>query len=860
MKKKGTIIFFFFITTVCYSQVADDFSDGDFSISPVWSGATAQFTVNASHQLQLNNTVAGSSYLTTAFNVSAIDNYEWQGYVKQSFSPSGSNFGRVYLVSDQANLSQPLNGYYLQFGEGGSNDAVELFRQSGSISVSICRGANATIATSFSLRFKVTRDNSGNWSLYVDHAGGTNFTLEATGMDVTFTTSNYFGVSCTYTVSNATKFYYDDFLIQSTFQQDVTPPTVSSVDVLSSTSISIIFSEALDATSSQNISNYSGSNTIGNPASAQLQPDGKTIILNFSSPFVNGVQNQITVSAIQDLAGNIMTSTSLPFLFFQASPVHYKDIIFTEIFADPSPQVGLPNAEYVEIYNRSSNPIDLAGWIFSDGTSNASFGSQIIFPGQYWIITSLTSSTMFSGNVIGVSNFPTLNNTGDNLTLRINGISVDSVNYSLDWYNDTDKQDGGWSLELIDPNNTCNEGANWTSSEDISGGTPGKQNSVFANKPDLTGPKFESVIALSDSTLLLSFDEKIEKELSNVSFSLDPLLPVSKFSFTDLSLTQIKIELQQKLQIRILYTLTLSNLTDCAGNFIQPEHSKLSFALPEASDSLDLVINEILFNPRTAGVDFVEVYNKSSKYINLKNWKLSNIANNQPSNLKIITATDFILAPSSYIVFTSDPSIVISQYPKTVQKNLFTTTLPSLPDDQGSVALVSENGKIIDSFYYTEKFHSPFVKDNEGVSLERVSFAEATNESANWKSANASAGFATPGYVNSNTRPESLINENTITIEPEIFSPLTPGLDFTKINYRFNQSGVVANIKVLDAQGRLIKTVANNETLASEGFYRWDGDREDGSHARFGYYVVWVEVFDGTGYSQIFRKRAVIGK
>jgi flagellar hook assembly protein FlgD len=85
-------------------------------------------------------------------------------------------------------------------------------------------------------------------------------------------------------------------------------------------------------------------------------------------------------------------------------------------------------------------------------------------------------------------------------------------------------------------------------------------------------------------------------------------------------------------------------------------------------------------------------------------------------------------------------------------------------------------------------------------------------------------------------------------------------MDFTKINYRFDQSGKVANIKVLDAQGRLIKTVANNETLAFEGFYRWDGERDDGTHARLGYYVVWFEIFDNSGSVQIFRKRAVIGK
>jgi flagellar hook assembly protein FlgD len=102
------------------------------------------------------------------------------------------------------------------------------------------------------------------------------------------------------------------------------------------------------------------------------------------------------------------------------------------------------------------------------------------------------------------------------------------------------------------------------------------------------------------------------------------------------------------------------------------------------------------------------------------------------------------------------------------------------------------------------------------------------------------------------------VNENAIRIEPEIFSPSRPGQDFAKVNYRFDQSGMVANIKILDQQGRLIKTLANNLTLGFEGFFRWDGDREDGSKARLGYYLAWVEVFDDSGKVMIFRQRVVV--
>jgi hypothetical protein len=212
------------------------------------------------------------------------------------------------------------------------------------------------------------------------------------------------------------------------------------------------------------------------------------------------------------------------------------------------------------------------------------------------------------------------------------------------------------------------------------------------------------------------------------------------------------------------------------------------------------------------------------------------------------------------LVFTSDPTVLSQHFPNAIPNGLFKVSTPSMPDDEGAIALKNDEGKILDYFIYTEKMHSPFIKDNEGVSLERIYFSGPTNEANNWKSANASAGFATPGYLNSNSRQEHELSSNAVVMDPEIFSPSTPGMDFSKINYKFEQSGKVANVKILDAQGRLIKILANNETLAYEGFFRWDGDRDDGSRARIGYYVVWFEVFDESGNVQVFRKRAVIGK
>ncbi len=117
------------------------------------------------------------------------------------------------------------------------------------------------------LRIKVTKDEDNIWSLYSDMDGGFNFELEGTAIDNTFTSTNYFGIYCKYTSSNATKFYFDDFYVDEIII-DTIPPEVNNLEVISETMLDIYFSEALEINSAQNIANYTIDNNIGNPESA----------------------------------------------------------------------------------------------------------------------------------------------------------------------------------------------------------------------------------------------------------------------------------------------------------------------------------------------------------------------------------------------------------------------------------------------------------------------------------------------------------------------------------------------------------------------------------------------------------------
>jgi hypothetical protein len=301
----------------------------------------------------------------------------------------------------------------------------------------------------------------------------------------------------------------------------------------------------------------------------------------------------------------------------------------------------------------------------------------------------------------------------------------------------------------------------------------------------------------------------------------------------------------------------ISDVYDCPGNKIQDAFSKTEFELPEKAVRGDVLINEILFNPRSTGVDFVEIYNHSQKTINLKNWTLRNF-HASGKNSSLITNRDLLLRRGQYTIFTENRDILKGEYLSGIEETFYETDLPPLNDDDGSLTLTDEHGDAIDSMAYSDQMHTPFLKDDEGVSLERISFYEAGTAVSNWRSASSTSGYATPGYVNSNVRQDFPVTDDAITIEPEIFRPSAPSRAFARIHYRFDNGGFMANVRVFDQHGRPIRWIAENQLLGTEGFFRWDGDRDSGAAARTGYYIVWFEVFDARGNVKTFRKRVAL--
>ena len=331
---KGFLLLFFLliIPLEIWAQFTDDFSDGEFTNNPTWSGNDGVLDI-VTDSLHLNDIQASSSYLSTPSE--AINDAQWDFFVGLDFNPSSSNFAKVYLVADQADLSGEINGYFVKIG--GTTDEVSLFQQTGTEETEIIDGLDDVVDTDpVTIQIRVTRDAEGNWELFSDPTNSSNFTSEGTINDLTHVVSAFFGVSATYTITRADKFFFDDFVVSGNPFVDVFAPTLESFQILSSNQLDLTFSEKVKINPVQNTTNYSVDNGIGSPGSAQRDDaDSSLVYLTFDQDFANGILNILSISGIKDLSNNTIIPIDTSFIYFNPIPAVFRSVVINEIFADP---------------------------------------------------------------------------------------------------------------------------------------------------------------------------------------------------------------------------------------------------------------------------------------------------------------------------------------------------------------------------------------------------------------------------------------------------------------------------------------------------------------------------------------------
>lgn len=836
------------------AQLLDQFSDGELSSNPPWLGLTDLFVVE-NEMLRLSDPDPSSSnvaWLYVAAPTSSLEETVWEWYVRLDFDPSSGNYARIYLQASLPELPHPeQQGYYIRAGGiSGAADALELYRQDGAGHTLLISGTPGAVASQpAQARFRVVRDAEGLWTLWADYAGGTDFQLEGTAADSAGFQAEYAGLVCYYTATRNDDFYFDDVGIDPLYV-DQAPPVLLSAVAESPERVRVFFDEKLEEASATDTAHFLLWPGIGRPLEAawsDTTPD--QVLLSLPEPLENGVSYSLQTSGLLDEKGNESGPDTTTFTYLEGLPGQPYDLIVTEIMADPSPPVGLPEAEYLELYNRSGSVIQLEGWTLSDGGSPAVFPRFYLHPQQFMLVCAPADTAGLSGYgpVVGLQGFPGLNNSGDRLVLRnAAGVLIHQVAYSVDWYGGGTKDEGGWSLELANPSAPCATGSeNWRASEYPLGGTPGRANSVWQPLPDETGPALRAVYPLGPTSGKIFFDEALSGALISPSqFAINEGVTATHAALSEEDPQVVELEWAPALAPGIVYQLTAgSGVADCAGNAAAAALTA-DFGLPSRPSPGDVAINEILFQPEVGGAEFIELFNRSEKVIDLSDLLLGS---DPPEP---ITA-ERLLLPGAYAAISPGPSDLAARYPSARAGLVVGADLPALPDGGGTVALYTEGepgiAEIIDSAGYDPGWHHALLSDTRGVSLERIDpFGESLSAS-NWHSAAASAGYATPGAENSQ-QFRLPVQEKKIFLPYDTFSPDGDGeRDYLLLSYDLDNNGYTATALVFDALGRLVKELVRNELLATSGNLKWNGDDLNGARARMGIYVVWIRLLHPGG-------------
>lgn len=835
-----------------FAQIQDDFSDGDLQNNPSWNGDTANFKVNADFMLQLNASAAGTSAISVPIDSNSVwyNNYEWKFRIKLSFSPSNNNFARIYVLANSAQLtSENITAYYLQFGENQSNDAIELvYTENGQHEV-IMRGTDAQIASSFDINVKLTRNTDGLWQLFVDEQHIEWYHQQAEAVSEHRFAATTAGIYCKYSVGNINKFYFDDIYFGPQIIDSISPTVVAAYGNDDFTTVSIVFSEMMDE-NALNPARYhiqESDNQI--LAIEYIFPQYNQVMLYFADVLKEEQLYHLSIDSVTDLAGNYLSDTTVTFTCYRPKR---NDILITEIMADPTPPIALPDAEYIELHNRTNRDLLLSNWKLRIGKTEKTIPDTHFPANSYILVIDEDNKEVFShitDNMIAFSSL-SLTDAGQEIVLYNNyGEVIHYIKYKSNWHRNAIKQEGGWSLEMIDENNPCAGEENWDSSCDARGGTPCERNSISENNGDYQAPVMTTCTLLDSNILRVFFTETVLPPIEPHKFSVDHDLTIVSTAQKMADGKSVDIVFNRAIEAGTVYELTVSDsICDCAEN-IASIGQTIRFSKDVSPRYLDIIINEILTDPPgNQDADYIEVYNRSKNVIDLKNIKIGNGYGDLPDKTCIAVSSGYQLFPNCMVAICKNKQLTLEHFQPAEELTLLNCdSLPAFSNSEGTVHITDLALQAIDRFDYDESMHYSMLTSTDGVALERTCYDGESQNANLWKSAAANVNFGTPGYVNSQYS-ELKNSEDVLHIEPEIISPNNDGFDdFANISIHFSELENRVTLAVYNRDGFLIKKIADNELSGVESIFQWDGTDQNGQLAPPDLYIIRLTFWNLSG-------------
>ncbi|MBZ0204363.1 MAG: lamin tail domain-containing protein [Ignavibacteria bacterium] len=473
----------------------------------------------------------------------------------------------------------------------------------------------------------------------------------------------------------------------------------------------------------------------------------------------------------------------------------FDSLIVNEIMYAPTTNTG---KEWFEIYNKTSNPVNLANWKWKDATAsiNTITTQAITIPANGFAVVCEDSTAVkgfypLNTGVFIQTSWSALNNTGDNLILlNSTGVIIDSLTFTSSWGAST----GNKSLERISVSAPTNQQSNWGTSVSPIGSTPNRVNSLTPKPNDLAlnSITFSRTTPSLGDTLGITAQVKNRGLNSVTSYTVSFYDDYNRDSIPNPSELKITMNSSGTINAGDSANYMYSQVLDSAG--FRQYISVVTFTLDEDTTNNKLtkgievsggstagrvLVNEIMYDPPTGECEWVELFNNSDSVVNLKNWKIQDNGTTQV----VITASDYFLNPDQYVVISQNDTIFSFHPGLKPEKVIINSSLPSLNNTGDAVVINKINGTLSDRVDYLPDW------GGSNVSLERININGASTDSSNWASS-IDCEKSTPARENS-ISAATHYNAGDLIINEIMAGPLSNNSEYIEL---YNPTSQTINI------------------------------------------------------------------
>lgn len=375
---------------------------------------------------------------------------------------------------------------------------------------------------------------------------------------------------------------------------------------------------------------------------------------------------------------------------------------------------------------------------------------------------------------------------------------------------------------------------------------------------DKEPPICTSLTLEKPNKLQLIFNESVDIETATFTVDQNIGNPNSKILSADK--TALTLLFEKNFENGKIYNLHIDGIKDIAANNMPVQNRKTGILEPV--DYNDLIINEVMFENPLNSLEYIEIYNRSQKLLDISGIVITTKKTDGSLNTGVKIPNKTYIIPADYLAITADADSVRNYHQCNQSANIISTEWSTLNNEKATIVLCNAaKDSIFDEFTYNTAWHHILISDPKGVSLERINPDGITQDASNWHSAASELNYGTPGYQNSQFRKAGNTNsEKNVWCDPEAFSPDNDGNnDVCFVRYKTEYAGFIANAGIYNPVGIKIADLAQNAILSAEGFFTWDGKTTRGLNAETGIYVLYFEMFHPkTGKKQVHKLPLVV--